>query len=507
MNADTPFLERLQTIAAAEPDRIALIGDGKLISYGQAVAVIEHRAALLRQAGLAPGDRVALIAENSPQFLLTAFAIWQANGVLVTIYPSSGAADLTHSITSSDPTLLIVDEHTEQAVRAACAIECPITYVDDNFAPSQLRVQDLATPSDPRGVLRLICYTSGTSSRPKAVMLSEEGLLNGARTYAEVWRLGPTDVTLVCLPMAWLFGLCTTSMATLYTGGRVVVSRRARPEMILDAIVEHRVTFLPAVTTIFTKLVRCLLDSSTRPDLSSLRLCISGGEPRNETAFDQWTELSGRPVHDTFCASESFPLITYDPVADPSPVRGSAGKLVPRSEIKVVDAEGAPVAAGEIGEALVRGPGLMLGYWRDPEQTAAALTPDGYYRQKDLVRIDDEGYVFVVGRLSDMIIRGGSNVSPAEVERVLREHQSVEDVAVVGLPDPMYGQRITAAVVIARGMQLDAKALSEFAAHELSGYKIPTEYILVDALPQNSTTGKVDRRRLATELDNTGAHA
>jgi long-chain acyl-CoA synthetase len=196
-----------------------------------------------------------------------------------------------------------------------------------------------------------------------------------------------------------------------------------------------------------------------------------------------------------------FPLITYDPVADPTPVPGSAGKLVPRSELKIVDSSGDPVAVGEVGEALSRGAGLMLGYWRDPGQSAQALTPDGWYRTEDLVRMDENGYVYVIGRLSNMIIRGGSNVSPLEVERALREQPSIRDACVVGLPDLIYGQAVAAAIVLRDGETFDEDEVRCALTLQLAAYKVPTQFVVVDELPNNATSGKVDRRAVAEMLE------
>lgn len=492
--------EFFSALEAAAPHHIALIDDRGELSYRDLVTAVDTRAAALREAGLQPGDRVALIAENSSAFLVTAFSVWKADAVLVTIYPSSGAAELAYSIESSDPALVLVDAHTRSAVLQAISDGRPVAVIDDGFDPPAVRADTIANPADLRAPLRLICYTSGTTNRPKAIMLSALALLNGARTYAQVWHVAESDRTLVALPMAWLFGLASTSMVTLISGGTVVVLRRARPEAICDAIATHRVTFMAGVTTMFAKCVNYLESQPIRPDLSSLRLCISGGEPRNETVFDAWTSLTGCAVLDTFCSSENFPLVTYDPVHDAVPVPGSAGKLVPRAELRIVDQDGHEVAPGETGEALVSGPGLMLGYWDDTEATAAALTADGYYRQKDLVRVDDNGYVYVVGRLSDMIIRGGSNISPAEVERVLREHPCVRDASVVGLPDETYGQRVVAVLVTADGATVDPAELKRFAGEQLAAYKLPGEFVVVADLPQNSTTGKVDRRQVAAAL-------
>ncbi|WP_405956834.1 class I adenylate-forming enzyme family protein [Streptomyces phaeochromogenes] len=498
------YLVELRRVAAAQPTATAVIDEGQHTSYREFIEEVDRRADRLAEAGLQPGGRIALVAENSSKFLISALAVWTAGGVLATIYPSTGREDLRYTLHNADPALVLVDRTTSGAVHAAVE-ELPTAVIDGtDFAPPAVRTGTMPTPPDLREPVALICYSSGTTSRPKAIMLSQTALYNGARTYADVWRLSSADRTIVCLPMAWLYGLDSTSMATLLAGGTVIALRRARPELLVEAIESHRVTFLPGVTTVFTKLVDHLERSPGRPDLSSLRLAVSGGEPRNEAAFQRFAELVGRPVHDTFCASECFPLITYDPVADPYPVPGSAGRLVPRSELRIVDPDGKETPTGEVGEAFSRGPGLMLGYWRDEEESAKVLTPDGWYRTRDLVRRDEDGFVYVVGRLSDMIIRGGSNVSPAEVERALREDPDVRDATVVGLPDPIYGQAVAAAVVVEDGATFDPDRIRRDLGEHLAAYKVPTRLVRVDRLPNNATTGKVDRRAVAALLSEEG---
>jgi long-chain acyl-CoA synthetase len=500
------FVEVLRQSVSRHADRTALIDGDREISYAQLWDAVNGRVDELRAAGFEAGQRVALVAENSADYLIAAFAVWRAGGVLATIYPSSGASDLEYCISSSDPVLVLTDQRCAEAVRGATPADIPTALIDAPFAIDTVRQDAAPNPSGLRAPIYLICYTSGTTSRPKAIMLSAGAVLNGVETYAEVWRLGPDDRTIVSLPMAWLFGLATTSMAALVSCGSIVVLRRGRPELIVGAIERHAATFLPGVTTMFAKLADYLDNQPRKRDLSTLRLCISGGEPRKESVFDRWTAYAGVPVHDTFCASECFPLITYDPVRDRFPVRGSAGRLVPRAQLRVIDAEGNDVKPGEVGEALANGPGMFLGYWGDPEQTRASLTEDGWYRQKDLVRVDEKGYVYVVGRLSDMIIRGGSNISPAEVERVLRAHPTVRDACVVGLPDDTYGQRVVAAVVLEPTASLDVDALNSFASTELAYYKIPSSFVAVDRIPQNTTTGKVDRRQIAAEIGRAEVH-
>jgi long-chain acyl-CoA synthetase len=499
------YLTELRRVAAVRPDVKAVIDESGSLTYGALVEAVDERAGCLADAGLQPGDRVALVAENSSSFLVSALAVWTAGGILVTVYPSSGLDDLRYALDNAEPVIVLVDDATADVVRKVAPDGLPVVTIDSpDFRPPTVRPGTMPNPAGLREPVFLICYSSGTTSRPKAIMLSQTALYNGARTYADVWHLSAADRTLVALPMAWLYGLDSTSMATLLVGGTVISCRRARPDVLVDAIETERVTILPGVTTIFTKLVDFLERSPQHHDLSSLRLAISGGEPRNERAFARFAKLAGSPVHDTFCASECFPLITYDPVANPEPVLGSAGRLVPRSELKILDPEGSPVPIGEAGEAFSRGPGLMLGYWRDDGATRTALTSDGWYRTKDLVRMDVDGWVYVVGRLSDMIIRGGSNVSPAEVERGLREHADLGDACVVGLPDPVYGQAVAAAVVLRHGWSFDAGDVQRQLAEHLAMYKVPTRWMVLERLPHNVTTGKLDRRAVAAAFAEEG---
>jgi long-chain acyl-CoA synthetase len=311
--------------------------------------------------------------------------------------------------------------------------------------------------------------------------------------------MGPQDATLVCLPMAWVYGLVTASVVTFLRGGTVVILPHFNPVRVVDAIEAERVTVFPGVTTMFMKLVRYASEAGRSADLRSLRFCVAGGEPRNEPAFEQWRALTGCAVHDVYAASECFPVVTYDPQVDPEPRRGSAGRLVEGARMRLLDAAGRDVADGDVGEAFWRAPAQMLGYFGEPELTRAVLTDDGWYRTGDHVRVDPEGYVYVVGRLSDMIIRGGSNVSPVEVESVLSEHPLVAEVAVVGLPDPEYGEVVAAAIVTTAGEHVDEDDVAAFLAPRLAPYKVPTLVREVSEIPRNAS-GKILRRDVAARL-------
>lgn len=489
-------------VARQQPGHLAMIDGDRTLTYADLDAEVERRADGLRAAGLRAGHRVALVAESSAEFVATSLAVWRAGGVLVTIYPSSGPEDLKYALRSSDPALVVLQSTLDRRVVEAALGSTPITTVEE-FAPSQVRTDTIPNPVGLREPLSMICFSSGTTSHPKAIMLTARAVRNCADTYGEVWHLGPKDRGVVCLPMAWMYGLASTTLALLLSGATVVVVRRARPELLTHAIEEHRATFLAGVATTYVKLVQYGERSGTpRESLGSLRLCISGGEPRNEPAFDRWRAQSGVAVLDAYCSSECLPLVTYDPDTDPVPKPGSAGKLVPRAKLKIVDGAGVEVPVGEVGEGFSSGPGLMLGYWGDPASSKEVLTDDGWYRTKDLLRMDADGYVYVVGRLSDVIIRAGVNISPAEVERVIRMHPNVDDVAVVGLPDDVYGQRVVAVVVASA--PVETAELGLLVGDHLTAYKAPGEYVFVDHLPIIATTGKIDRRALAASMTSGG---
>jgi len=500
------FDGHLAARARDRPDAPAVLFGGETCSYAELDGRVARMARQLAAAGVGPADRVVLVADNSADHLAAAFAVWRAGGVLVTIYPSSTEAELAFAIDRAEPVVVVAGARVAATARAAAGGR---TMAELDGAGALAGLPDGAGPltglpgrpdlgSDPvpvdRDGLALICFTSGSTARPKAVMHRHGGLLGAAAAYARVWHLGPDDATLVCLPMAWAFGLVTTSMAALLTGGRVVALARAEPGAMLGAMGDHGVTFFAGVTTMFGKLVQHL-DSrdGPPPDLSRLRLCISGGEPRNEAAFSRWQELTGCPVHDVYAASECFPVVTYDPFEDPQPRPGSAGRVVAEAALRLIDPDGHDVPPGATGEAWTRGPALLVGYWRDRDLTEQVLTADGWYRTGDLARVDDDGYVHVVGRVSTMIIRGGSNVSPAEVEAVLRDHPDVREAAVVGLPDAQYGEEVAAAVVLAPAAALDAAALRAHCAGVLAGYKVPSRVVEVEQLPRNPHTGKVQR--------------
>jgi long-chain acyl-CoA synthetase len=493
----------LATRARETPGAVALEDATGSLTYGDVDSHVDRTSARLAALDLGAEPRIVVVAENSAAHLLTAFAIWRSGATLVSVYPSSTVAELEYALAHSRPALVISGESVMPAVEGvARGLGQPLVTL---AATGDIDGLPIARPHDRAAVdadgLALICYTSGSTARPKAVMHSHRGLLAAARAYAAVWHLQPSDVNLVSMPLAWAFGLVTTSMATLTAGGRVVLFARSDPRALLAGFASHGVTFFAGVTTMFVRMVEAMESDPSTARPRSLRLCISGGEPRNEAAFARWHELTGCPVHDVYAASECFPVVTYDPTVDPLPRPGSAGRVVPEARMRIVDAAGHDAEPGKAGEALTRGPALMLGYWDDPSSTEAALTDDGWYRTGDLLEIGADGYVRVLGRLTDVIIRAGANVSPAEVEAALVRHPQVAEAGVVGLSDPVTGEAVVAAVVPEAGVSaIDIDDLNAHCAVALAGFKRPSRVVVMAELPRTASTGKVNRRALKAWL-------
>lgn len=490
---------RLTVLAASQPDALAVKDVRRELTYAELLSAALQTAHRLQSHGVTPGARVGLISENSADYVVATFGTWMAGATLAPIHPAFGSAELDYIIGNAKPDLVLLEEGAGLALRGRNVRSAPLKSMTRLELGHDQRDAVAVDPS----AAAIIYYTSGSTGRPKPVAHSHAGVIAGTSAFQQIWHLGPTDRTLVCLTMSWAFGLTTAAIAGLMAGGAVVVLPKYNPVRVTDAISREKITVFHGVTTMFVKLLEYLKAGAHELHTDHLRVCVSGGEPRNEPAFAEWRTLTGCEVLDNYSATECWPVVSSDSEAFAPPL-GSAGKVVPGAALRVVNAGGVDVAPGTVGEALWRAPGMMLGYWNEPELTAEAMTDDGWYRTRDLVRVDEEGYVYVVGRVADTIIRGGSNISPAEVEAVLARHQAIRDVAIVGIPDPVYGQEVAAAVVLNAGASLDPSELADFCRSELAAFKIPTRFREVGELPRNAN-GKLARRDLAPLIGNDAA--
>jgi long-chain acyl-CoA synthetase len=339
----------------------------------------------------------------------------------------------------------------------------------------------------------VLLYTSGTTGRPKGAALTHAGLRHNTRVNATtVQRVGPDDVVVGCLPLFHIFGQTCTMNVAVYAGASLTLIPRFEPQAVLDAIARDRATVFEGVPTMYATLL--LHPGAADADVSTLRMCISGGASLPVEILHGFERRFGCMVLEGFGMSETSPVVSFNHPDRPRKA-GSIGTPIEDVEVRLLDDKGRDVPEGEVGELAVRGPGLMKGYWNRPAETAAAV-PDGWLRTGDLARRDQDGYLYIVDRKKDLIIRGGYNVYPREVEEVLHEHPAVGLAAVVGVPDERLGEEVGAAVVLRPGARATAEELRDFAKERLAAYKYPRRVWLVDALP-TGPSGKILKREIS----------
>ncbi|MFC7342882.1 acyl-CoA synthetase [Saccharopolyspora griseoalba] len=491
--------------AAATPNLPALTFDGRTQTYREFADRIDRFAAELAAGGLRTGDRVGYVGLNHPDFLVTLFATVRAGGIFVPLNNRLTSAELEFILTDAGVHTLVADaEHTPtgDAVRASSGVRRAIAlspvegweHLDALVADREPLVEPVFPGSEDVAV---IMYTSGTTGRPKGAMLTHGNLFWNNVGSMLAFDPSQDDVTLVCAPLFHIGGLNVTTLITLQKGGHVVLMPGFDPSAVLKLIPEYRVTTMFGVPAMF--LFMSQLPEFEAADLSSLRYLICGGAPVPEALIKAYGDR-GVPFAQGYGLTETAPLALILRTDEVDVKVGAAGhEVLPLSDVRLVDAENSPVPPGERGEICVRGPQVMKGYWNNPEATEAVLDEEDWFHTGDVGVADEDGYVWVVDRVKDMVISGGENVYPAEVEDVLYHHPAIAEVAVLGTPHERWGEAVTAVVALQPGGRLTLDELREFCRDKLAGFKIPLRLEFTDALPRNPT-GKILKYRLREQL-------
>lgn len=492
----------LESSARLHPERDALVCEGRRITYAELDRRSRQVAEAVVARGVRPGDRVALIAPNLPEFPIVYFGLLLAGAVVVPLNPLMKEPELRYVFADSGAVAVFAWEGSEampvldNARRAAARTECvrevfPLGELDALLAPHPGVVAAAPTGAEDPAV---IIYTSGTTGEPKGATLSHVSLLLNARMKELLVPKHDHDVVLVTLPLYHVFGQTSVLNGNIHGGATLVLLPRFDPSAALDLLIEHRVTMFSGVPSMFQAFLQVDPEGvRLRKAAETLRLTTSGGSPLPVATYERFAELAGWQIRQGYGLSETSPTVTFCPWDEP--IRpASVGKPVWGVEIQVVDANDQPLPAGETGEIVIRGHCVMLGYHNRPEATAKAIR-DGWFHTGDLGRFDDDGWLYVVDRLKDMVLRGGYNVYPAEVEQVLLAHPTVAMAAVVGEPHERLGQEVVAYVVPRTGHTVDPDELRSWARERLAEYKYPRRIEVRDALPMTST-GKVLKRSL-----------
>ncbi|WP_028923381.1 acyl-CoA synthetase [Pseudonocardia acaciae] len=472
--------------ARKTPDKTAVIHGEARLSYRELHERAVRLAHGLRGLGLRRGDRVAYLGPNHPSFLETLFAAGMNGMVFVPLNMRLTGAELSYCLADSGASVLV------SAPGHAAELTGRRVSLDGEYEPllaaaSTEPVDEPVTLDDPC----MIMYTSGTTGRPKGAVLSHGNITWNALNFLVDVDLAADEVTLVVAPLFHTAGLNVTCLPTLLKGGAVVLASAFDPSAVLELIGRHRVTFMFGVPTMYDAIAAC--PGWADADLSSLRQLACGGAPVPPATIRAY-QRRGLSFSQGYGMTEASPGALYLVREASEAKAGTAGVPHFFTDVAVVDPDGRAVKPGEKGEVVVSGPNVMLGYWGRPDDTAAAMA-GGVFHSGDIATVDEGGYVSIAGRLKDMIISGGENVYPAEVEAALREHPDVADCAVIGVPDERWGE-VGRAVVVARpGATPDGADLLGSLRGALAGYKIPKSVVFVDELPR-SGAGKVLKNRL-----------
>jgi len=529
------------------PEHVALEFFGRETTYAELGAEIERAAEGLRLLGVQKGDPVAIVLPNCPQHIVAFYAVLRLGGIVVEHNPLYTPRELRHQFEDHGARVVIAWDKVVDTLQAfpadlklahvvsvdptrampfgtRLALRLPIAKARESRAALTTKVRGTvpwpelveAQPIDAHiiapGVddVALIQYTSGTTGSPKGATLSHANLISNAaqsRSWVPEIPRGSAVVYAV-LPMFHAYGLTLCLTFAMSMGARLVLFPKFDPDLVLKVVKRRPPTFLPAVPPIYERLTAAAAAEGV--PLAGIRIAISGAMPLSPAVVEPWEAATGGYLVEGYGLSECSPVLMANPVA-PNRKAGTVGLPLPGTECRVVDPEEPTrdAEAGAEGELVVRGPQVFSGYWKKPDETAAVFVEDPgggapWFRTGDIVSIDDEGFVRIVDRIKELIITGGFNVAPSEVEEALRTHPSVADVAVIGMPDAHSGEQVVAVVVLKPGQQLDEAGIRQAARDQLTPYKVPKRVVAVDELPR-SLIGKVVRREVRTRLINAEA--
>ncbi|MEX2489277.1 MAG: arsenate reductase (thioredoxin) [Pseudomonadales bacterium] len=484
----------------ASPDSILIetLG-GEVYTYNDAENESSKIARHLTGLGLCSGDRVTAQVNKSPQALWLYLACLKAGMVFHPLNPAYTESELGYFISDAKPGLIVCDACFRESVeRLAKELQVPHVETLNADGSGSLMDHSASNPDDFTPVHResndmaALLYSSGTTGHPKGIMLSHRNLYDNAATLADAWGFTKDDTLLHALPIFHVHGLFVAIGCVLASGARMRWLAQYNVADVLQSL--PQCTVMMGVPTYYTRLLYNA-DFGRQP-CDNMRLFISGSAPLLEETFAAFRERTGRTILERYGMSETG-MNTSNPLQGERKA-GTVGPPLPGVELRIVDDQDKPLPVNEIGHIQVRGSNVFQGYWRMPDKTAEDFTDDCFFRTGDQGRIDEDGYVSIVGRAKDMIISGGLNVYPKEVELVLDDIDGVRESAVVGVPHPDFGEAVVAAVVLEEGVELDEQFIVAFARDRLANFKVPKKVFFVDVLPRN-TMAKVQKNVLSEQ--------
>ena len=490
------LFDRLLASAASDQSICIENDDGTTLSYAELAALSGRFANLLARLGVGPGHRVACKVEKSVEALALYLATLRAGAVYLPLNTAYTPAESEYFIRDAQPTLIVCDPKERAALSAITdKTGGRIETLDQNGKGSVVDAastcpSEFETVARAKDDLAAILYTSGTTGRSKGAMLTHGNLVSNALTLVEQWRYTSDDVLIHALPVYHIHGLFVAGNVTFAARARMIFMQKFDAERILSAMA--RATVLMGVPTFYVRLLQS--PNLSRTSTAHMRLFVAGSAPLLAETHREWHDRTGHEILERYGMTETG-MITSNPYEGPR-VPGSVGRPLPGVEVRIADPEtGAPLGVDEVGMIEVKGPNVFAGYWQMPEKTAAEFRADGFFITGDLGKIGRDGTVQIVGRGKDLIISGGFNVYPKEIETEIDTIPGVAESAVVGVPHADFGEGVTAAVVRTPDASVDERAILHALSGRLAKFKQPKRVIFVDQLPRN-TMGKVQKNLL-----------
>ncbi|MGI8449080.1 MAG: long-chain-fatty-acid--CoA ligase [Streptosporangiaceae bacterium] len=490
----TNFAGQLSTAAAEDPDRPAVKLHDQVLSYRELDRAAGRVAGLLRSKGVTPGDRVGMQLPNVPFFPIVYFGALRLGAVVVPMNPLLNDREVAYQLSDSGAKVMVGWHESGQPASAGseeagaeCVIVAPGEF--EQLLDGAAAVEAVAGRADDDAAV--IIYTSGTTGAPKGAALTHANVSTGAKVGRELVGAGPESVAIGTLPLFHVFGMNSIMNCAIHSRGLMTLVPRFEPGKVLEVIARDRVTVFGGVPTMYSALLHH--PDRDRFDTSSLDLCVSGGSALPVEVLRGFDAAFGATVLEGYGLSETTGMASFNvPGRERKP--GSIGVPVGGTEIRLVGNDDHDVAPGEPGELVMRGPFVMKGYWNREDVTAEVMR-GGWFHTGDIATADEDGYYYIIDRKKDLIIRGGYNIYPRELEEVLYEHPAVREAAVIGVPHESLGEEVGAAVALKEGAEATPGELRDYLKQKVATYKYPRVIWLVDELPKGGT-GKVLKREI-----------
>lgn len=507
--------KQLAVTAQEHPQKTAYVFQESETSYLELNGMVSKFASSLQQLGYRKGDHIALVVGNSPYYVIAMYGALRIGAVVIPVNPMYTPHELNYILKNGDVKGIITmdvlmekfEAIAEQLPDVEYYISCD-TGASRSFDESPLASKmksfteltkegsmDVETPEVDDEDTAIVLYTSGTTGKPKGAMLTHKNIYSNAKDTADYLTINGEDRVIAALPMFHVFCLTVSLNAPLMNGGTVLIIPKFSPQEVFKVASEQHATIFAGVPTMYNYLLQS--GAGHKDDFAGIRMCISGGSSMPVALLKNFEEMFNVRISEGYGLSEASPVTCFNPLDQPRKP-GSIGRNIMNVENKVVNEFGEEAAVGEVGELAVCGPNVMKGYYKLDEETEMALR-DGWLYTGDMARMDDEGYFYIVDRKKDMILVGGYNVYPREVEEVLYEHPSIAEAAVIGAPHPETGESVSC-FVVTKDSTLNEDVLLEFCKAHLAKYKVPSSIEFLEELPKN-TTGKILRKSLREKVN------